>query len=217
MVWPAAVLISTEVAAQGITDIPTLLIPGQYHEGEAPRTLGPGWLALVPVTGGWVLAPAQAKSQRVVDSVVDGEGQATGVLITAQADTLALLRLPGLRAGPVKTPDMRFKDRPRPLAAQALIHLPLNGTRYQLHVEGNTARLSDGQQATPLTSITISGPAGEDSASLLWAGDLDGDGRLDLLVSYTGYNQGGVCLYLSSRAAPGALIGHVACHGGVGC
>lgn len=41
---------------------------------------------------------------------------------------------------------------------------------------------------------------------LLWAGDLDGDGKLDLLLRFAerGWN---TVLYLSSRAAPGQLVG----------
>ena len=46
---------------------------------------------------------------------------------------------------------------------------------------------------------------------LLWAGDLDGDGRLDLLLN-TNYHPeaSGLSLYLSSHAAAGALVGLVA-------
>lgn len=41
---------------------------------------------------------------------------------------------------------------------------------------------------------------------LLWAGDLDADGRLDLLVSF-GAGTHDVALLLSSRAAPGQAVG----------
>lgn len=41
---------------------------------------------------------------------------------------------------------------------------------------------------------------------LLWAGDLDGDGRLDLLVSF-GVGTHDVALFLSTRAGPGQAVG----------
>lgn len=41
---------------------------------------------------------------------------------------------------------------------------------------------------------------------LQWAGDLDGDGRLDLLLNYTDYQWSSV-LFLSSLAKPGELVG----------
>jgi hypothetical protein len=43
---------------------------------------------------------------------------------------------------------------------------------------------------------------------LLWAGDMDGDGRGDYLVKFPAFGQSGnVVLYLSSKAAPGELVG----------
>lgn len=43
-----------------------------------------------------------------------------------------------------------------------------------------------------------------------WAGDLDGDGRLDLLATFSlKYSHNPRRLYLSSAAAPGALVGEV--------
>jgi hypothetical protein len=68
-----------------------------------------------------------------------------------------------------------------------------------------------------LSSIVVGGAESDDSASLLWAGNLDGDGQLDLLVSYRGSNNGGVCLFMSSKAPRAALVHRIACHGGVGC
>jgi hypothetical protein len=57
----------------------------------------------------------------------------------------------------------------------------------------------------------------EDSASLLCTGDLDGDGQIDLLFSYSGHNRYGSCLYLSADAGKGNLVRQAACHGGLGC
>lgn len=213
----ALLIAATCAHAQVKPSPPSLLIPGDYHGDEAPHTLGPGWLALVPMAGGWRLVPAKAKVQRVYDAVLDAEGQATGARITAQTEAIALLRLPALRAGRVKTPDMRFKDVSRPLSAAAPITMAFNGVPYRLGVKGSVVELRQGHASTLLADVAVGGPDGEDTASLLWAGDLDGDERLDLLVSYTGYNKGGVCLFLSSRAAPDALVGRVGCHGGVGC
>jgi hypothetical protein len=41
---------------------------------------------------------------------------------------------------------------------------------------------------------------------LIWAGDLDGDGKLDLLMNFTDYFWG-TTLFLSSLAKPGELVG----------
>jgi hypothetical protein len=46
--------------------------------------------------------------------------------------------------------------------------------------------------------------------SLLWAGDLDGDGRLDLIIHYADNVFGSMQLLLSSRSNPGELVHNVA-------
>ena len=53
---------------------------------------------------------------------------------------------------------------------------------------------------------------------LLWAGDLDGDGRLDLYMNLsTHYNVSARRLFLSSAAASGALVREVAVFQTTGC
>ncbi len=54
--------------------------------------------------------------------------------------------------------------------------------------------------------------------AVLWAGDLDGDGRLDLVLDESDhYNVTVTALFLSSEAAPGALVRRVARHETTGC
>jgi hypothetical protein len=57
-----------------------------------------------------------------------------------------------------------------------------------------------------------------DMPSVLWAGDLDGDDKLDLLIDTTDhYNKREYTLFLSSYAADGELIGKVAQFVTLGC
>lgn len=54
--------------------------------------------------------------------------------------------------------------------------------------------------------------------SLLWAGDLDGDGKLDLIMDTTdNYNVRNVTLFLSTKAKPGKLVEKVVSHESTGC
>lgn len=86
-------------------------------------------------------------------------------------------------------------------------------------IEGRKAGIEvrTGGMRVVLPDLAAARPDSEDAASLLWAGDLDRDGRLDRLFSYSGYNRGGVCLYLSSGAPAGVPVRLAGCHGGVGC
>lgn len=72
------------------------------------------------------------------------------------------------------------------------------GVALQLRVKG-------ARQLLPGLLATCFGPV-DPKRYLLWAGDLDGDGRLDLLVSFVGA-EGPVHLYLSSAAKAGQLVG----------
>lgn len=204
--------------AQPAPDAWQLLIAGTYHDGEAPARPGTGWLALVSVGGVWRLEPAMVWSTRVYDGLLDAEGQKTGISITSNyADALALLRFPDIQSGKVDTPNLKFKDNPRPLTNTMPLKLFFKGEDYAIEAKSADVFLRNGKTKTLLPGLTVRSPAGEDSASLLWAGDLDGDGKLDLLFAYTGYNNGGVCLYLSANAGEGALVRRAACHSGVGC
>ena len=54
--------------------------------------------------------------------------------------------------------------------------------------------------------------------ALLFAGDLDRDGELDLLFDTTDhYNVSRPALFLSSQAGPGELLGEAARYESVGC
>lgn len=215
----AAFLVSLSASAQ--TSFPEwrVLVPGEYHGDEAPARPGPGWLALVPVGGVWRLEPAIVRATRVHDAVLDAEGDRTGIALTSnRSDTLALLRLPDLQPGKVDTPAMKFSGGARLISVgEAPLKLRFMADEYVIEGRKAGIEVRTGAMRAVLPDLAAARPDSEDAASLLWAGDLDRDGRLDLLFSYSGYNRGGVCLYLSSGAPTGAPVRLAGCHGGVGC
>jgi len=196
-----------------------LLDPGTYHGDEAPSAPGTGWLALTVVGGVWRLEPTVVRATRVHDPVLDEEDQKTGLKISSNySNSLALLRLPGLKAGKVDTPNMKFNGTPRTISTRDRpLRISFKGDNYAITAINSEIYLQSGEQRTLLPNLTAGDSKSEDSTSLLWAGDLDGDGKLDLLFAYSGYNNGGICLYMSVGARNAALVKQVACHGGVGC
>lgn len=192
-----------------------LLLPGVYHGDEVPAQPGTGWLALVVVDGRWHLVPTEVK----VEPMPGEEGDVR--LATPHPKAMALLRAPVLQAGKVDTPDMRFMGNTRRLRHDAPLNISFKRQSYQLVVMRNGAvALQSGQQRSELPDFLVSEDQSSDfseSTALLWAGDLDGDGKLDLLMGYERYNQEGACLFLSSAASPGQLVGRPACVGRTGC
>lgn len=95
--------------------------------------------------------------------------------------------------------------------------ITLGSRRYGLQVRSSRADLSDAQvilsdgERTQVLYAT-GGFADEPHFEVQWAGDLDGDGGLDLVVNLSRkYSWHPHCLLLSSRAANGELVGQAAC------
>ncbi len=216
----ASALAAALLAACGVASAQqtgwVVLRAASYHAGEAPMQPGTGWLALMVVDGKWHLVPTAVTATAAPD-MADEPLTWTGVEIKADAvDPIALLRAPGLKPGKVDTPDMRFENKPRLLQAGSSIAIAFRGREYSFDVRGKALELTLGAVSQRLVDDV--GSADEDSTtSLLWAGDLDGDGQLDFLLETTGRNSESLCLYLSRPAAPGALVGGAGCLGVTGC
>ena len=71
--------------------------------------------------------------------------------------------------------------------------------RLELRIDGK-------RQALPGYQLSNLDEVPDASQILSWAGDLDGDGKLDLIISHDSW-QVDVALYLSSLAQPGELVG----------
>jgi len=165
------------------------------------------------MNGLWNLVPATLSAQ-VTDR--DGKGRPQAVAITATpAGALAYLRLPGLTEGKVDTPDMRFRDNERDLEA-APVAVPFKGAAYRFEPRDKAVWFGDGTRRQKIADIEErpQGVAPDEWAhgsALLWAGDLDRDGKLDVITALTGDDGATMCVWLSSKAAAGQLVGKAAC------
>ena len=195
-----------------------LFMPGQYRDIDVSLNLGGRWLALAPVEGLWHLVPTKVVTQLVHDPVLDSEGEKTGIQISAkEPNALALLKISRLRPGKVDTPNMRFHGNPRDITPSKGVTIPYKGVAHQVIVVRGKLFLVRGLKRSKLDWLRLTRDFSE-RARLLWAGDLDGDGKLDLLVDYYERSDyAGACLFLSSSAEDGALLGRVVCHGDGGC
>lgn len=217
-----------------------LYLPGEFHGDEVAVETGREVTGLFRAPdGSALLAPTTLRVEAVRDVLVDAEGEATGKAVSAAGPGEALFFVAGLELdhGPVT----QVSSERRPMPVREPLELSLDGRLWTLGVECAGARGRDLVDC----AVVLTGPAGSrqtlarypegtaDSSpaaeeptfvvgdnwpTLLWAGDLDRDGRLDLLFDRSDhYNVTDRVLYLSSRAAEGELVHPAATCRTVGC
>ncbi len=217
---------------------PAVVLPGDYHAEEvADATPGP-WLALLLGEGEDRLVETAVAIDPVPDPIFgDDEKGTSGRRVSTpglDGQALFLLRgIEGLHAGTVTT----VVGEPRDLAREAPLRMFL-GSAEQNRLEFDcqpdasagaglrcALRYSRGEHQQTLGEFSGSRDeqgllaVGDDAnPSLLWAGDLDRDGRLDFLLDLSDhYNVSLPTLFLSTHAGAGELVGRVAQRRTVGC
>jgi hypothetical protein len=225
-----AAAVAGAAAAQPEAPAPiAVLMTGQFHGDEVPPVDGRDWLALIDDGRRARLEPVNVRSDLVHDALLDAEqGPFTGRQIThdAKEAPLAIVSGPMLRAGalrrarPVKTAQPWWASR-----------YTFAGRAYALVLEDDCGdagcrwTLSDGSVTQTLETLWVTraedGTPDSDSTNtgILWAGDLDGDDRLDLVVDVSNHYNAvmQVRVLLSSLAGPGELVGLAGGIGAVGC
>ena len=217
-----------------------LLRVGTFHGNEVPEEPGPGWFGLFATESGFELRPTKVAVTAAVDVISDGPGEKTGraVTIDGRGTPLVLVRgIPALKERPVEV----AIAKPRFFYPGERVPLKLTGfgseRAYALTAYGNADRPPDSQAGTPrlygyrlvLTAdpwtdenqqvlIDLHGLSEDKPPSIVWAGDLDGDGGLDLLMEVGNhYNVTEYALLLTSATHGTGLVREVARFRSVGC
>jgi hypothetical protein len=201
--------------------------PGEFHGEEVSAQSGEKWLGLhLTDNENSLLLTYRLNVSAVNDSLVDEDGQSSGKKVSVDLPLQPLFLIRGVKnvsAGPVTTV---FDEGGSTsiLAESSAITLKLGEASYVLKVAGSedTAKCSDQPFPRNARLVLVSGESGQvlyslqdcgndPSWRLLWAGDLDRDGKLDLYVSVTQhYNVSERKLFLSSQASEGQLVKEVA-------
>ncbi|NMC44121.1 MAG: hypothetical protein GYA46_09405 [candidate division Zixibacteria bacterium] len=201
---------------------------GTYHGNEVVVDSGPGWFGLFGADSSFEVRPVAVAVNQAYDPII---GDSTGKRVDIDRPGEPLLLVTGierLEAGPVST---SFAGDQFVNLGQEIDFAEKGGYPYSLSAVGE-ARLRNGagemlfynyslvlRHADTLQTI-IEYPvlALDGLPTLMWAGDLDRDGRLDLILNLTNhYNVDLYVLFLSSEAGPGELVRKVAEFRTVGC
>lgn len=226
----------TSASFAGEKELPgAMVIDGSWHGNEVKAQDGETWLALVEEGSGFALREIKISVTTVVDEVIDVPPAKTGKKVSAPKglEPVVMLRnLPQLKAGPVATAEIVDRD----FNAGKATGIYFDGMMYELEIQCDKAALDkeqidcplqliDGSSKQSLTTYPIYHPgtdkqsiASEAFPQVFWAGDLDGDGRLDLILDLTDhYNVSAPTLLLSSPAKAGELVRPVAEFRTTGC
>ena len=218
-----------------------LLRVGDYHQGEvAVDGAKRSWLALHPGDDhgrGAALQRVLVRIETSHDPLLDAPGQRTGTRVTVQDMATAdlLLHGPRLKPGPITAATER-QPLHSTIPGGLQMRIGWNDAHYILDTDcqprsddprWGTCRitLTAGDRRQVLAHASGSrNDAGEWERGelavpkLLFAGDLDRDGELDLILDLSDhYDLTQVTLLLSSEAASGQIMGEVATLGTVGC
>lgn len=193
--------------------------PGSaYTPGSLPA--GGGWLALECGRDGCALRPTSLQLSRKTVLHLD-EFRVPLEIPRVKGSPLALFHGLALSPGPVARWHGGDRDVDRATAQlRRLGRWTVPGDARQLALSwvrlpdqgGFRYHLGDGTTRQFLFATEVEGHYGGDTTPrVLWAGDLDGDGRADLLLSLPDDNCGfDNRLYLSSLSRPGQLVGQAA-------
>lgn len=215
--------------------------PGAFHGDEPVARDGERWLALRVTDREASLVATRLKVRPVFDEVLDAPGQASGRAVSSTLDdahVVAFLRGAGLNVGTVELATVAPGDDNSPLPHYA-IAFRARDYRIRTRCDPDAGEAVEGQLQFDCR-IELSGAAGSQTLArmrgyrdrtddavrvgddatptLLFAGDLDRDGELDLIFDVSDhYNKLQPSLFLSSPAAAGELMLQAAQFTQVGC
>lgn len=197
-----------------ITDYPPsypldLLTTGSYfHGNEVQAQSGEQWLGLFSTEKGFELLPTKINVNTVRDYVLDtDETKKTGKEIILDKKYTPVFLVKGsipLKPGIVKTVflgNAKFSPNSPPLSVALNLE---SGNIYQISLKERrnpetTYHALLVSSSKDGISQEISSCCSDNSPTLLWAGDLDRDGKLDLLIDISNhYHVSTLTLFLSS-------------------
>lgn len=229
------VILGTSVAGTQPASSIQILEAGEHHGGEVPADAAGNWFALVDGAGGPSLRRVRVSVVTVKDEIVDEGDEMTGkrVDVSPAVEPMILLRgVRGLKAGRVATALIDAG-----IDTEQGITTRLGDRTYDFYLHCHPLPPVEGQlqdrcdlmlRSSSIEQVLFSYGAyyegndriwsSEDQPRVVWAGDLNGDGALDVLLNTSDhYNVDETRLYLSTAEGSSVLVKEVAVHTMTGC
>src|SRR5258705_2676957 len=195
-----------------------LLETGEFHGDEVTARTGEKWLGLHITVHHSTLLSYRLIVKAVHDDIGDEEEQESGKQVSVDLPLQPVFLVKGatgLSGGPVTTVFTEEPNFEKTLEKRSPVELKLAASSYVLKVVGSEDGAKCSEHAYPRDAklVLMSGDVTQVLYSLeecgnepywylLWAGDLDRDGKLDLYLSVSQhYNVSERRLFLSSQAA----------------
>jgi len=213
----------------------SLLQVGQYHGKEVSAQSGELWFGLYQTEKGYELIPSRISIESINDAIVDDKDQKTGkkVSVDEPSEPLFLVKgLKNLKSGLVKTvfsgkkflypaESISFKLGGKNyynLTAFGEVKDREGGKPFEIIISNYSIKISRSPWEYSQVLVSFDLLAMDGIPTLLWAGDLDGDGKLDLLMDLTNhYNLTVYTLFLSSLSEGNNLLKKAAEFRTTGC
>ncbi|MFT3744701.1 MAG: hypothetical protein QM785_10485 [Pyrinomonadaceae bacterium] len=199
---------------------------------DLPTKSGDEWLTLTQVRQGTLTLKTSEIRIRKFSSKEMGDGQLRVSFRNATNPILALRNLKSVRPGNIQTlhfdpSEENETDETELMEDGFHRQFDLAGTTYVIRVSRGVTKarenvavlvISDGKVEQVIDYSPIWPGSKPNLGHLIWAGDLDLDGKLDLYVDRSlGEEKSGTGLFLSSHAKSGTLIKLAALFGHTGC
>ena len=209
-----------------------ILPPGTFHNDEVePNADKINWIGLFKGKDGFYLSSTKIKLENIYDAVLDeDESQKTGWEVTTdRTDSCYILiePMPYLKAMPVREAPLKKEINPKEKVTFQYLGIEytifaVGGIRYENQAPAvynyklYLTAIINGQK---VTDLLVSTPIFDDNMiQILFAGDIDGDQKLDLIIDTScDYNAVTPTLYLSKPSDEGHLVKPVGSHTSVGC
>jgi hypothetical protein len=199
---------STAFAQAGEPDSCLVLQPTRIaldDVGEAGAYPGGGWLGLVPDGHRWKLAPARVRFEPV---------QPDGDIVDIKSDpskAVALFRCKSLRQGKVDAANLTFPKYGTAIEPGASpLRFGFHGRRHALRYTVSGAVIAEGDGKRSVLH-DFGGSTPPFRATLIWAGDLDRDGRPDFVMEFESEIGANLCLFTSGNANENELVAPAGC------